>query len=133
TRGAADVRAHERGSRVPGDEPPERREERVEAGKPGRAGVAGRLRRPEVPVRGVVELLPALVRGVERLEKSAPVGEGGGGRGAPRRGARRTPPGGGWGGGPAGPGPRQPSRAGRAADRRPRPAAHRDRAPGARA
>ena len=74
-RGTADVGADERRPRMARDEPPERRQQLVERREPGRVALVGRPGRPEVPVRMGVQLLPALVRRVERLEERDRVGD----------------------------------------------------------
>ena len=57
------------------DEPLERRQQRVEGRHARRVGVVVGPRRPEMPVRVGVELLPALVRRVERLEERHRIGD----------------------------------------------------------
>ena len=72
---AADVGADERRPRVRPDEPPERRQQGVEPRHARGVGVVVGSDRPGVPVRVGEQLLPALVRRVERLEEGDRVGD----------------------------------------------------------
>jgi hypothetical protein len=67
--------ADKRRCRVPADEPAEPREHGVERWEAGGVGVVVGAGRPEMPVRMLAELLPALVRRVERLEERDGVGD----------------------------------------------------------
>ena len=67
--GTADVGADERGPRVGAEEPVEGRQQSSKRGHARVIGPVVRPGRPEVPVGMLVELLPALVRRIERLEE----------------------------------------------------------------
>lgn len=74
-RGATEMGADERRPRMTRDEPPESGQQVVERWKSRVVGPFCRPGRPEMPVRVGVELLPALVPGVERLEEGDRVGD----------------------------------------------------------